>query len=178
MKDRKKKKKNNIYSWLFPAGMLILFGIMFFINKEAFFKSIDLLKEILIRILPVFIIIFILMMLVNRFITAKFLIRHLSSKGIKKWVYTIIGGTLSSGPIYMWYPLLSELKDKGLSYGLIACFLYNRAIKIPLLPLAIVYFGTKYVIVLTGTMILASILQGIIINWLMRSQAKETRSDQ
>jgi len=64
----------------------------------------------------------------------------LREKGIKKWIFVIIGGVLSTGAIYMWYPFLADLKDKGLNYGLISCFLYNRAIKIPLLPLMVFYF--------------------------------------
>ena len=92
---------------------------------------------------------------------------HLKEKGIRKWFYVIIGGILSSGPIYMWYPLLADLRSKGLNYGLIACFLYNRAIKIPLLPLAIIYFSWQYIIILTLVMITVSIMQGILLNKLM-----------
>ena len=88
-------------------------------------------------------------------------------------VFVIIGGILSSGPIYMWYPLLADLKHKGLSYGLIACFLYNRAIKIPLLPLAIIYFSWRYLFILTFVMIFMSILQGLIINKLMEVKKLE-----
>jgi len=75
---------------------------------------------------------------------------------------------LSTGPIYMWYPLLADLKNKGLSYGLIACFLYNRGIKITLLPIAIFYFGWKYVLVLSLAMIFVSIIQGILLNKLIK----------
>jgi hypothetical protein len=64
----------------------------------------------------------------------------------------------------MWYPLLADLKNKGLNDGLIACFLYNRAIKIPLLPLAIIYFSWQYILVLTIVMVLASVTQGILLN--------------
>jgi uncharacterized membrane protein YraQ (UPF0718 family) len=107
------------------------------------------------------------MTLSNYLITPEFIIKHLRGKGFKKWFFMIVGGILSSGPIYMWYPLLADLKKKGLSYGLIACFLYNRAIKIPLLPLAIIYFGWQYIFVLTIIMIIVSITQGILINKLM-----------
>jgi uncharacterized membrane protein YraQ (UPF0718 family) len=103
----------------------------------------------------------------NYFITPEFILKHIKEKGIRKWFYVIIGGILSSGPIYMWYPLLADLKHKGLNYGLIACFLYNRAIKIPLLPLAVLYFGWKYVIVLSFVMIAMSIVQGILIDHVM-----------
>jgi len=62
------------------------------------------------------------MSLTNYFITPERIIRYIEGKGIKKWFFAVIGGVLSSGPIYMWYPLLADLKEKGISNGLIACF--------------------------------------------------------
>jgi len=44
--------------------------------------------------------------------------------------------------------------------GLVAVFLYNRAIKIPLLPFMVHYFKMPFVIILTGYIIAASIVQG------------------
>jgi uncharacterized membrane protein YraQ (UPF0718 family) len=72
-------------------------------------------------------------------------------------------GILSHGPIYVWYPLLRELREHGMRTSLVAAFLYNRAIKIPLLPLMIYYFGVIYVVVLLIFMIIASIVEGKII---------------
>jgi uncharacterized membrane protein YraQ (UPF0718 family) len=69
----------------------------------------------------------------------------------------------------MWYPLLQEFQQKGLKNGFIACFLYNQAIKIFLLPILLVYFDIKYVIILTIVMIFMSILQGLIINRLIKN---------
>ena len=72
-------------------------------------------------------------------------------------------GVLSHGPIYTWYPLLRELRKQGMKIGLMAVFLYSRAIKIPLLPLLVYYFGIAFVIILTGYMIIASIAEGQIV---------------
>ena len=110
------------------------------------------------------------MTLSNYFITPEIVIKHLKEKGIKKWFFVIVGGILSSGPVYMWYPLLADLKSKGLEQGLIACFLYNRAIKIPVLPIAIIYFSWQYIFVLSLVMIFMSVVQGLIINHLTKSK--------
>jgi len=157
-----------------PSNSVIFLGIIFLVyflillfNKDLFYSCLIFFYEILLKIIPIFFLVFFLMVLANYFITPKFIIKHTKGKGIKKWFFMVIGGILSSGPIYMWYPLLANLKNKGLDRGLIACFLYNRAIKIPLLPLIILYFSWKFVIILSFTMIFASVLQGIIINKLM-----------
>ena len=163
-------KKQISGSWFFFLLVILAYVILFFINKELSLSSLNFFYNILIKIIPIFILVFILMSLVNYFFTPQFVLKHLREKGIRKWIFIIIGGILSTGAIYMWYPLLADLKSKGLSYGLIACFLYNRAIKIPLLPLMIFYFSLKYVIILTFIMIFMSVVQGIIINKLMESK--------
>lgn len=163
----KNKFKQISGSWYFLISILLIYLIIFFIKGNLFYLSISFFYKIFIRIIPIFILVFLLMSLTNYFITPKFVMRHLGGKGIKKWFFIVIGGILSTGPIYMWYPLLADLRNKGLNYGLIACFLYNRAIKIPLLPLAIFYFGWKYILVLSFVMIFVSIIQGILLNKLM-----------
>ncbi|MEA3329953.1 MAG: hypothetical protein U9Q06_04385 [Nanoarchaeota archaeon] len=159
--------KNINKNWYFPLVIILIYISLFFIDKQLFFDSSLFFVNLLKKIIPIFILVFVLMVLSNYFITPQFVIKHLKEKGIRKWFYVIIGGILSSGPIYMWYPFLADLKNKGLNYGLIACFLYNRAIKIPLLPIAIIYFSWQYILILSFVMILMSVVQGKIINKLM-----------
>lgn len=161
------KKPNISTSWYFLIIVLIAYTFLLIFYKAQFISAMSFFGKILLKIIPILLFVFILMTISNYFITPEFIIKHVKEKGIKKWFYVIIGGILSSGPIYMWYPLLADLKHKGLNYGLIACFLYNRAIKIPLLPLIVLYFGWKYVIVLTFVMIAASVIQGILIDKVM-----------
>jgi len=164
IKNKFKKISGN---WYFLIIMVLIYFLILIFKKDLFFSSLNFFGGIILKIIPVFIIIFVLMILTNYFITPKFIMKHLKEKGIKKWFFVIIGGVLSVGPIYMWYPLLAELRKKGLSYGLISCFLYNRAIKIPLLPIAIFYFGWKYILILSFVMIFISVIQSIMINKLM-----------
>lgn len=163
----KSKLKSIPGTWYFLIVMTIIFLTLSIINKNIYIKSLEFFNQIILNIIPIFILVFILMTISNYFITTDFVIKHLKEKGLKKWFFVIIGGVLSSGPIYMWYPLLADLKNKGLNYGLIACFLYNRAIKLPLIPLAIIYFSPQYIFLLLFVMVIASIIQGIIINKIM-----------
>jgi uncharacterized membrane protein YraQ (UPF0718 family) len=163
----KDKLKQLSGSWYFLLIIIFIYIVISIFNKQIYLDSLVFFNYIILKIIPIFILVFVLMTLSNYFITPKLIIKHLKDKGLKKWVFTIIGGILSSGPVYMWYPLLADLKKKGLKYGLIACFLYNRAVKIPLLPLILIYFNWQYVVVLTITMIIASIIQGVLLNKLM-----------
>ncbi len=163
-------------SWYFLIAIVLIYCLLFIFNSEIFFTSLNFFGKIILKIIPIFVFVFVLMTLSNYFITPKIIIKHLAKKGFKKWFFVIIGGILSSGPIYMWYPLLADLKHKGLNHGLIACFLYNRAIKIPILPVAILYFSWQYILILTLVMIFMSVMQGLIINKLMEVKSENCHS--
>jgi len=155
-------------AWFFFIFMVIFYLLLFFINSNLFISSLIFFLQILIKIIPIFLLVWFLMVIANYFITPKFVFKYFDKKSANKWFFAIIGGILSEGPVYIWYPLLADLKKKGLDYGFVACFLYNRAIKLPILPAAIYYFGWKYILILAIIMVMASISQGIIINKIIK----------
>lgn len=150
--------------WYFLIFIILIYLFLLFFKLNSFISASLFFLNILEKIIPVLIAVFVLMSLINYFFTPKIISKYFMKKGIKKWFFVIIGGILSTGAIYVWYPLLAELKDKGLGYGLIACFLYNRAIKIPMLPLIVFYFSLKYVLILCFILILMSVVQGLLVD--------------
>lgn len=160
MKLRKSEKSPT--PLIFLAIVVFMFLILIILKPDIFWPIINNSISLLITILPSLLLVFLLLVITNYFITKKTIVKHFQGK--HGWLTAIIFGMLSSGPIYMWYPLLSDLKGKGLSNGFIATFLYNRSIKLPILPLMVSYFGIVYVVVLTFVMALTSLLQGLIIN--------------
>ncbi|MBW2991272.1 hypothetical protein KY348_06235 [Candidatus Woesearchaeota archaeon] len=148
--------------------MLIIYVILAFAKPDALMPSLKFFLNIIIKIIPIFILIFILMIVINRFVSTKKIMKYFGKKaGVKAWLAAVITGIISAGPIYLWYPLLYDLQKKGVRNGLIATFLYNRAVKLPLLPLMILYFGITYVIVLSLVMMIASVFQGLIVEKIM-----------
>ncbi|MFW5977393.1 MAG: permease, partial [Candidatus Nanoarchaeia archaeon] len=75
---------------------------------------------------------------------------------------------LSSGPIYAWYPLLEQAKQKGLHIKYICALIYARAIKIPFIPILITYFGVIYTTTLLVFLIIFAIVQGIVLEKIMQ----------
>ena len=65
-------------------------------------------------------------------------------------------------------PLLKNFRNKSMKAGLAAAFLYNKAIKVPLLQVMTFYFGIEFVIVLMTCMVAASIVQGKVIDMVER----------
>jgi uncharacterized membrane protein YraQ (UPF0718 family) len=154
-------------AWYFLGAVIILYLLLLLFLPAVFFRSLDFFIKIMLQILPIFVLVFVLMTLSNLFVNRRTVSEYLRKPGIKKWLFVIVAGILSTGPIYVWYPLLAEFKEKGVGYGYMATFLYNRAIKIPLLPVAVLYFGIKYVVVLTALMVLFSVIQGVLIDRLV-----------
>ncbi|MFW6283377.1 MAG: hypothetical protein ACOC1P_04985 [Minisyncoccales bacterium] len=149
---------------LFLIAVIILYGIVFIISSSLFNSSIEFFKNIFNQIYWVFILVFFLMVFFNYFFNRDKVIKYLGKgSGIKSWFFSVVFGIVSMGPIYVWYPLLNDLKEKGMRPGLIACFLYNRGIKLPLLPLMVVYFGLKYVFIVISLMIVVSIVYSLIL---------------
>jgi uncharacterized membrane protein YraQ (UPF0718 family) len=163
----KKSDKSNS-GWYFLITVILIYIILLFINYNSFIKAISMFSDIIVKIIPVFFIVFILMALMNYFVTSETIVKHLQDKKIKSWLIAVFGGIISHGPIYMWYPLLKDAKKKGVKDSLISCFLYNRAVKIPLLPLIIFYFGGLYVLILTIIMIIFSIIGGVILEKILQ----------
>lgn len=148
--------------------VILIYLIIFLIKPEAISPSLKFFINLLKTIIPVFIIVFILIALINYFIEPKTLVKHLGkSVKAKGWIISIITGIISTGPIYMWYPLLSDLQKHKIRNGFIAAFLYCRAIKPALLPIMIFYFGLQFTIILTIVMIIMSILQGYTLEKIM-----------
>ena len=159
-----KKIKNE---WGFLIIILVIYLIFLFANFNLFLSCLKFFFNIFKKIIPIFVFVFVLMVITNYFFTPKIVSKYFKKKGMKKWFFVVVAGILSAGPVYMWYSFLANLKNKGVNYGLISCFLYNRAIKIPLLPLMIFYFSLKYIIILNVVMIFMSVAQGIILNKLL-----------
>lgn len=126
---------------------------------------------IFIKIIPILIIVFIIMVLVNLYFTKERIGQYLGvESGIMGWIYAMISGILFSGPPYVFFPLLGELKKGGMKNSLVAVFLYNRNVKIPFLPIMIYYFGFNFTIILSLYIIIFSILNGKIIGWLIKDE--------
>lgn len=150
--------------WIFLIIVFSIYGTMALFMPHLVFQSLLNFVTLLKQILPALGFIFIMIFLFEIFLKPQMVTKYLSEKaGVKGWIIAIVGGIISMGAIYMWYPLLADLKEKGMSNGLIATFLYNRAIKIPLLPFFIYYFGWLFTIVLTIYMIIFSVINGLLV---------------
>jgi len=151
---------------LVVVAFVVLFAVESGKGAAALMKSLSILKILV----PIFAVVIFLMALIGYFTQGKSRLEKLASqRGAKGWFWALIIGLLSHGPMYAWYPALDSLRKKGLRDGYIATFFYARAVKLPLLPLMVDYFGLAFTVVLTLYIIIGSLVQGWLVELLERT---------
>jgi uncharacterized membrane protein YraQ (UPF0718 family) len=149
--------------WLFLLAVGAVYGLTSLFDPSLVSQALTMFESLLIRVVPVLALVFGLLFLSSLFLERKWLARHLgAASGVGGWALSIVCGILSVGPLYAWYPLLGQLKDKGVSSALIAAFLYSRALKLPLLPLMVHYFDAAYTVALSVCIVAFSVLSGML----------------
>jgi uncharacterized membrane protein YraQ (UPF0718 family) len=151
-------------------GVVFLFIVIFLyiltllIKSEIALNALAFSTKLFSQILPVLLLIFVLIFVSNFLVKPDWVRLNVGKgSGLRGWLVALVGGILSVGPIYAWYALLRDLQAKGMRTALIAVFLYNRGIKLPLLPLMIHYFGGVYTLILAVYMTLFSLVGGLIL---------------
>jgi len=138
--------------------------------QQALYAS----AQILWKLLPMLAVVIVLLGLFQYLLNPRALSRHLGSEsGAKAWLIAAAGGVLSHGPSYVWYPMLADLRARGVRDGLIAAFLYVRAIKLPWLPVMVDYFGWTFTLTLSAVLLLFGVVQGVLMERLEGQRAQQ-----
>ena len=157
--------------WIFLISTITLYIIVSLFDISLALQSLIVLGELLQKIIPILVVVFFFIFLFNLFLSPQKVIKYLGKEsGFKGWLLVIGSGIISMGTAYLWYPLLGDLKAKGMSNALIATFLYSRAIKIQLLPFLIYYFGWSFVVILTCYMVIFSVINGWLVEKIVPSE--------
>jgi len=134
------------------------------VDFDLFLRAVSVFAKLLSSVLPVLALVLVIMSLLNLTIQPGMAKRMLGKgSGLKGWTFAMVGGVLSSGPIYVWYPLIADLREKGMRDSLIAAFLYARAIKMPMIPLMVYYFGWNFTLLFTLYLMIFSVLNGLVV---------------
>ncbi len=158
-----------LYMFLFPSVMLVLYGILFALMPEKIYSALVSSGNILRNMIVPLCLVFVLMVFLNLFLKTSHIVQFLGKgAGVKGILFPAAAGIISTGSIYVWYPLLKSLRERGAGDSPIAIFLYNRAVKPFLLPVMIGYFGWEYVVILTVCTILGSFVVGYVLNAITR----------
>ncbi|OGI29087.1 MAG: hypothetical protein A2288_02145 [Candidatus Moranbacteria bacterium RIFOXYA12_FULL_44_15] len=146
-----------------------LYAAIFFINADFAKKSFVHFSETFLGMLPILAVVFFVMFLSYFFVSPELVKRHLGrDSGAKGYLWATLGAIAISGPPYVLFPILRDLKKHGMKYSLVAVFMNNRNVQPTFLPVIAYYFGTLFTIVFAFYIIVFSLLSGLIIGRLMK----------
>ncbi len=164
MASERKAGKGGAGGWIFLTVVLVIYGVTALLDSDLTLRAITVFLQLLDKVYPVLVLVFLLIFIIDLLLNPKRVEKYLGRRsGIMGWLTAIVTGILSTGPVYAWYAVLHDLRNKGMRTSLISVVLYNRAIKLPLLPLLVHYFGLAYTVVLASYLIGFSIIGGIIL---------------
>jgi uncharacterized membrane protein YraQ (UPF0718 family) len=165
-------KKTGVGGWLFLLLVLIAYAVVAGVDTGLFARALEFFGKIVGTVLPVLALVFILLLAVDLLLDPEWVRRNLGREsGPKGWAMAALAGVIATGPIYPWYALLRELRAKGMRTSLVAVFLYSRAIKLPLLPLMVHYFGAAYTLVLCLYLLVFSVVSGMLTGLVARPES-------
>lgn len=173
--NQQRSGKRPIFSrmFFFPIVILVIYGILFIVSSDKAGQAIRSSGNMFLSMLIPLVLVFVIMLLVNLFLKPAAVAKFLGKgSGIKGILLPAAAGIISTGPIYAWYPLLKDLKEKGAGESSIAIFLYNRAVKPFLLPVMITYFGWLYAVTLIILTVLASVIVGFSVSFFSSAKGK------
>jgi uncharacterized membrane protein YraQ (UPF0718 family) len=167
-----KRKGGGKGGWLFLALVLLLYAISGAVDGELTRQALGKFTQLAEQVVPVLVLVFALIFTTELLLSPARIEKYLGRRsGLRGWLLSLVAGILSTGPIYAWYPVLAELRRQGMSTSLVAAFLYCRAIKLPLLPFMIHYFGITYTVLLMLYLLCFAVVSGLVMQWLLGKDA-------
>jgi len=158
---KKQDKSFTFQGKYFFLVVFILYVVLFLGSNQIVIPALQKSWDVMVKIAPIFIIVILVTALFNYFLQPRQIARHFGCEsGVKAWLWALAAGVVSHGPMYVWYPVLEDLRSHGMRDGLVVVFFASRAIKIPLLPIMIDYFGWVFTIILSFYILAGALIQG------------------
>ncbi|NQT74116.1 MAG: permease [Chloroflexi bacterium] len=158
-------------TWLFLAAVLLGYAVLFIIDSDQASAAIKSSGHVFRNIAWPMGLVFFAMLAINIFVKPAQIVRFLGKNaGLKGMFIATLAGIISVGPIYAWYPLLKDLREKGAGNFPITLFLCNRAVKPFLLPMMVAIFGWEYVVILTILTVMASFIIAYLLSFVVKEE--------
>ncbi len=153
----------------FLISVCILYFVTYFFAPNLAHTAFLNFLESLAKVLPILGLVFFIMFLGYVYLKPQLIKKHLGSdSGLKGWAFALLGSVIFSGPQYVIFPLLKELKEHGMKNSLIAVFLNNRNVQPAFLPVMAYYFGLPFTVVFSILVLLYALLSGVLIGYFVK----------
>jgi len=154
-------------SYRFLLTVLVLYAVVGCLRPELALTALTGFAGMLFKVLPILAVVFVFLLGINLLGPERIRKQLGRESGGKGWLIAAVAGIFISGPPYLLYPLLGELRKQGVRDAFLGVILYNRNVKIPFVPVMIYYFGIAYTLILSTYILLFAFLNGKILEVLL-----------
>jgi len=152
-------------AWLFLACVVAAYLVVLAASPPRAMAALRASGRVLLQIALPLCLAFGVMVLLNAVVRPAHITRFLGrGAGAMGAGLSSAAGILSMGPIFAWYPLLRDLRERGASDFHLANFLCCRAVKPFLLPLMAFYFGCAFTVVFNLLIVLGALLVAAVVS--------------
>ncbi len=156
-------EKKGMIKWAFVLITLVIYGVLYIKYPSKASASMKTSLRVLFQISIPILIAFMFKFLINLYVSPAKMQKLLAKgTGIRGIIFSSLAGVLSMGPIFAWYPLLKDFREKGVPDLYLANFLTSRAVKPFLLPVMVYYFGWMFSIILNVLILIFSPVVGVL----------------
>ena len=158
---------NNTFIFGLLTGISLL--VSFILDKDKTFLGLKKGGKMLFNILHPFLNILILISIVLFFIPDSLIVQYLgANSGWSGFGIAAFIGSITLIPGFISYPLAATLLSQGATYSVVAIFMTTlMMVGVVTLPLEIKYFGKKAAIARNVLNLIAAIIIGVLMGWLM-----------
>lgn len=155
--------------FIFFMTVCIIYAVSYFFSPEDTIVAFGNFLASFGKVLPILAVVFFVMFLGNVFLKPQMIKRHLGEdSGLKGWAAALFGSMIFSGPPFVLFPLLRELKENGMKRSLIATFLNNRNVQPAFVFAMAYYFGLPFAAAFSAVILAYAVLSGILIGYLVK----------
>jgi len=155
------------FNLIFFGIVLVVYIVLWALNPSWWVQvGSYFLKTFLNKILPLLVMVYFLMFVLSFVWDNKLVKKWLAEwKYWHKLIFSALWGVIVSGPLYVWYDFLKELKNKWLTNGHIAAFIWARGIKLPFLAMMIGFFGLNFTLIYNLVLLVFAFLVGLVVDF-------------
>ena len=164
-----------IKKWKFPIIIGSIFLLLLITAPDTAQRSLSVSSDYFLEMVLIFPPVFILMGLMDVWISKDRIQKWLGDdSGIRGAVFSLILGTLPTGPLYVAFPMAAALLHKGASVANIVIFLGSwAALKIPQLMVEISFLGLPFAVLRFFLTLAALILMGAVMKLYLKAHPDE-----
>lgn len=154
---------------------LVLYAWGFVASPERALEALLVGLHTFVGVLPIIAAVFAALGLFNVWVDKKQIAALLGKgSGIKAVVVASLVGTVLVGPVYVIFPLMKAVHERGARWAVVGAVLTAWAVKVTMVPMEIGMLGWRFSLLRIGLVILSAVPIGYLLEWIVERGAHKS----